>query len=54
MNFKVSHSEARIDYMGTCILMGNMSALKADLCDEWILQDANSASTGKAFYRPSR
>ena len=41
------YAEARIDYMGTCILMGNLSAFKTDLRDEWTLQEATSPSTGK-------
>ena len=41
------YAEARIDYMGTCILMGNLSAFKTDLRDEWTLQETTSPSTGK-------
>lgn len=41
------YAEARIDYMGTCILMGNLSAFKTDLRDEWKLQETTSPSTGE-------
>lgn len=41
------YAEARIDYMGTCILMGNLSAFKTDLRDEWTLQETKSPSTGE-------
>lgn len=40
------YAEARVDYMGTCILMGNLSAFKTDLRDEWTLQETTSPSTG--------
>ncbi|XP_048589365.1 transmembrane protein KIAA1109 homolog isoform X3 [Nematostella vectensis] len=43
------YAEARVDYMGTCILMGNMSAFRIDLQDEWTLHDANSPSTDVLF-----
>lgn len=43
------YAEARIDYMGTCILMGNLSAFKTDLRDEWTLQEATSPSTDNLF-----
>lgn len=38
--------------MGTCILMGNLSAFKTDLRDEWTLQETTSPSTGTLFSRP--
>lgn len=43
------YAEARVDYMGTCILMGNLSAFKTDLRDEWTLQETTSPSTGELY-----
>lgn len=43
------YAEARVDYMGTCILMGNLSAFKTDLRDEWTLQETKSPSTDSLF-----
>lgn len=47
INLGLRYAEARIDYMGTCILMGNLSAFKTDLRDEWKLQETTSPSTGE-------
>ena len=47
LHLGLRYAEARIDYMGTCILMGNLSAFKTDLRDEWTLQETTSPSTGE-------
>ena len=49
IHLSLRYAEARVDYMGTCILMGNLSAFKTDLHDEWTLQETTSPSTGKLF-----
>ena len=51
-HLSLRYAEARVDYMGTCILMGNLSAFKTDLRDEWTLQETTSPSTGKLFSLP--
>ena len=50
VNVRLKYAEARIDYMGTCIWMGNVAAFRTDLRDEWILHQATSPSTGSSPY----
>jgi len=49
IHLSLRYAEARVDYMGTCILMGNLSAFKTDLHDEWTLQETTSPSTDNLF-----
>ena len=46
IHLSLRYAEARVDYMGTCILMGNLCTFKTDLHDEWTLQETTSPSTG--------
>ena len=50
INFNLRYAEARVDYMGTCMLMGNLAAFRADLRDEWVLHESNNPSTGRMQY----
>lgn len=48
-NLRFRYCETRIDYMGTCILMGNMSSFRISFNDEWKTNLSKSSSTGKKF-----
>ena len=46
-NVRFRYCETRIDYMGTCILMGNMSAFRISMSDDWKTNLKKSSSSGK-------
>ena len=48
-NVTFRYCESRIDYMGSCILMGNISAFHISVTDEWKTNIMTSLSTGQAY-----
>lgn len=46
-NIRFRYCETRIDYMGTCILMGNMSSFRIAMSDEWNTNPPKSQISGK-------
>ena len=47
VNVRFRYCETRIDYMGTCILMGNVSSFRIAMSDDWKTNLTNCPSSGK-------
>ena len=49
VNVRFRYCETRIDYMGTCILMGNVSAFRIAMSDDWKTNLTTCPSSGNKF-----